>query len=326
MPSWHFLLLPISVLFYGLVWLRAKLYQLGIKKITHFKIPIVVVGNISVGGSGKTPLTIALAQYFTEQGLRVGVVLRGYKSGYKSGNLLVNHHTSTHLSGDEPKVIAQATNAVVMVNKNRVLAVKGVTELGVDIVISDDGLQHYALGRRVEIAVIDSMRGIGNGYLMPAGILREPVSRLSRVDFIINHKRTGGQALANAKLAGYLVQKNTYTMLLKPLNLVNIKTKEMVKIEDFLAHYPKVYAVAGIAQPQSFFAQLQYLGFEVISQAFADHHLFCKSDFTDKSNYPILMTHKDCVKCEGFAVQNMWYLAVKADLPARFFEDLSHRL
>lgn len=317
---WQLLLLPFTALFYGLVFIRKKAYQFNFKKIITFEIPVIIVGNISMGGSGKTPLTIALVQYFQQQGYCVGVVSRGYGGQHKSNNLVITDTISSQLSGDEANLIYQQTKAVVVVNKNRVFAVKKAIDLGVNLVISDDGLQHYRMGRQVEIAVIDNIQGFGNGYLLPSGILREPISRLDEVNIVVYHQRAGGQK--SFKKQHY----PSYEMQLKPVCFTQIKTNKSINIDDFLAQYPRVYAVAAIAQPDSFFAQLKDLGFKVISKAYSDHYLFNADDFKDKSNYPILMTQKDCVKCVSFANEKMWFLSVEVDLPPPFFQQLDSLL
>ncbi len=299
------------------------MYRLGIKKTTHFKRPLIVVGNISIGGSGKTPLVIAIVEYLQQQGLNIGVVSRGYGGKYRSGNLVVSNATDASICGDEPSLIKQTTDAIMVVNKNRTQAVKKVIELGAEVVISDDGLQHYAMGRDVEIAVIDSSCNLGNGYLLPSGTLREPLSRLKTVDMVVYHKRLW-QGPAHSKL---LTEKSyKYEMVLEVVKFVNVKTKQSLDSGEFVSKYGQVYAVCGIAQPDDFFAQLSALGLSLETKSYADHYRFRVQDFAVKEDKPILMTAKDCVKCSSFATEQMWYLQVKAKLTEDFFIKLKQLL
>jgi tetraacyldisaccharide 4'-kinase len=168
----NYLLLPVSVVFYLLSFVRKILYHIGLLSTYHFDVPVVVVGNITVGGSGKTPIVMALVKHFKQQGKKVGVVSRGYGGTHTKGSLLVDKNTLASLSGDEPLLIATQSDVWVMVNKNRAQAVRDlITQYKLDIVISDDGLQHYAMGRRVEVAVVDGERRFGNGFFLPAGPL-----------------------------------------------------------------------------------------------------------------------------------------------------------
>ncbi|MBT6966354.1 MAG: tetraacyldisaccharide 4'-kinase, partial [Candidatus Thioglobus sp.] len=184
----NYLLWPVSGVFYALSKLRRVLYQLGVLSTNKFQIPVVVVGNITVGGSGKTPIVLKLASYLKQQGKRVGVVSRGYGGSHTGDSLLVEPSTDVKLSGDEPLLIATQTGLPVMINKNRSQAVRDlISQHQVEVVISDDGLQHYAMDRQVEIAVVDGNRRFGNGFFLPSGPLRESLGRLKQVDFVINN-------------------------------------------------------------------------------------------------------------------------------------------
>jgi tetraacyldisaccharide 4'-kinase len=271
---------------------------------------VVVVGNITVGGSGKTPIVIALANHFRQQGKQVGVVSRGYRGSHQQGSLSVNQNTEAQLSGDEPLLIAIQAQVPVMVNTDRAQAVKDlVIEHNVDLVISDDGLQHYAMGRQVEIVVVDGKRRFGNGFFLPAGPLRESESRLKTVDFIINN---------GAEHVGEI------TSTLKALMFVNVATNEEQPLEFF--NQKTCHAVAGIGYPQRFFDTLIQLGVEVETHAFADHYTFTQTDLAFDDDYPILMTAKDCVKCIEFATDQMWYLHVEAELSDDFLTELTNKL
>lgn len=306
----NYCLLPISAIFYSVFQLRRILYQLGILPTHHFDTVVIVVGNITVGGSGKTPIVIALVEYFKAQGKQVGVVSRGYGGTHKKGSLLLNATTQVNLSGDEPMLIYQQTKVAVMVNKNRTQAVQDlITQQGVDIIISDDGLQHYAMGRQLEIAVINGKQRFGNGFFLPAGPLREPVSRLKSVDFILNN---GASSIGEHKVE------------LVPIKFINLATKEQKPLDFFTGK--TCYAVAGIGVPQHFFNTLSGLGITPKPHPFPDHYTFTKSDLNFSKDYPIIMSAKDCVKCSQFATNQMWYLHSEVDLSDDFLTKLESKL
>lgn len=218
----NYLLLPISGVFYLLSTFRKFFYQIGLFTTHHFDVPVIVVGNITVGGSGKTPIVIALVNYFKQQGKQVGVVSRGYGGSHQQGSLLVDQNIKASESGDEPLLIATQTQVAVMVNKDRVQAVKDlINSHKIDLVISDDGLQHYAMGRNIEISVVDGKRRFGNGLFLPAGPLREPVSRLKNVDFVINNGASHvGEISSNLVPKAFV---NVDTGKEKPLNFLKTK-------------------------------------------------------------------------------------------------------
>ncbi|CAC9575930.1 Tetraacyldisaccharide 4'-kinase (EC 2.7.1.130) [uncultured Gammaproteobacteria bacterium] len=306
----NYLLLPVSVVFYLLSFVRKILYRIGLLSTYHFDAPVVVVGNITVGGSGKTPIVMALVKHFKQQGKKVGVVSRGYGGTHTKGSLLVDKNTLASLSGDEPLLIATQSDVWVMVNKNRAQAVRDlITQYKLDIVISDDGLQHYAMGRRVEVAVVDGERRFGNGFFLPAGPLREPVARLKSVDFVINN---GAQ------------HTGEYTSKLTPKSFINLSTG----VAQSLDFFEKIacYAVAGIAHPQRFFDTLSELGILVEPHAFSDHYAFTEKDLSFTKDYPIIMSAKDCVKCRQFATKQMWYLHSEVDLSDDFLTKLDAKL
>ncbi len=306
----NYLLLPVSGIFYLLSRFRKFIYKVKLFTIYDFNVDVIVVGNITVGGSGKTPIVITLAKHFRQQGKRVGVVSRGYGGSHQQGSLSVNQNTEAQLSGDEPLLIAIQAQVPVMVNTDRAQAVKDlVIEHNVDLVISDDGLQHYAMGRQVEIVVVDGKRRFGNGFFLPAGPLRESESRLKTVDFIINN---------GAEHVGEI------TSTLKALMFVNVATNEEQPLEFF--NQKTCHAVAGIGYPQRFFDTLIQLGVEVETHAFADHYTFTQTDLAFDDDYPILMTAKDCVKCIEFATDQMWYLHVEAELSDDFLTELTNKL
>ncbi len=306
----NYLLLPISAVFYLLSFVRKTLYHIGLLSTHNFNVPVIVVGNITVGGSGKTPIVIALAGHFKQQGKKIGVVSRGYGGTHIQGSLLVDRNTSASLSGDEPLLIATQSDVLVMVNKNRTQAVRDlITQHRVDIIISDDGLQHYAMGRSVEIAVVDGEHRFGNGLFLPSGPLREPVARLKSVDFIINN---GAQYVG--EYTSKLVPKlfiNLYTGVTQPLNF----------FEKIVCH-----SVAGIAHPQRFFDTLSELGVLVEPHAFADHYSFTEKDLNFVEDYPIIMSAKDCVKCRQFTTKQIWYLHSEVDLDVDLLTKLDEKI
>jgi tetraacyldisaccharide 4'-kinase len=306
----NYLLLPVSGIFYLLSRFRKFLYKVKLLTTYDFNVDVIVVGNITVGGSGKTPIVIALAKHFRQQGKRVGVVSRGYGGSHQQGSLSVNQNTEAQLSGDEPLLIAIQAQVPVMVNTDRAQAVKDlIIEHNVDLVISDDGLQHYAMGRQVEIVVVDGKRRFGNGFFLPSGPLRESESRLKTVDFVINN---GEEHVGEI------------TSTLKALMFVNVATNEEQPLEFF--NQKTCHAVAGIGYPQRFFDTLIQLGVEVEMHAFADHYTFTQTDLAFDDDYPILMTAKDCVKCIEFATDQMWYLHVEAELSDDFLTELTNKL
>lgn len=307
----NYLLLPMSAVFYLLSSIRRALYRIGFFSTHHFDVPVVVVGNITVGGTGKTPIVIALVEHFKAQGKKVGVVSRGYGGKYRGkASILVGEDAGVVQLGDEPVLIYQQTNVLVMVNKSRARAVRELIEQHqVDIVISDDGLQHYAMGRTVEIAVVDGKRRFGNGFFLPAGPLRESLARLKSVDFVINNG---------------MQHEGEYTSKLIPKSFVNLST-DVVQPLDFFERID-CHGVAGIGHPQRFFDTLSELGAVVEPHAFADHHNFTEKDLSFAEDYPIIMTAKDCVKCKQFATKQMWYLHSETELSDDFLEELDKKL
>ena len=312
----RFLLWPFSLIFAVILWLRRILYRTGIKKTTHFNCPIIVIGNITVGGTGKTPLVIALATFLQSQGYSPAIISRGYKG---SGKLpqFVAADSDPKIVGDEAVLLARHTHCPVVVSPNRVGGVHFLRKkTHCDVVLSDDGLQHLALGRTVEIAVIDGSRGLGNGLLLPAGPLRESKDRLNTVDFCI----VNGSIDDELKFTR-LVQ-NQFTMQLKPNVAVNLKNHAQIDIRTgFIGK--KLHAVAGIGAPERFFHMLQNLGLAFTPHAFSDHYAFNADDFSFlKEDDWVIMTEKDAVKCEAFADERYWYAPVTAELPEDFFAGL----
>lgn len=298
-PLW-LLLLPLSWL-YGLVSGLIRLsYKLGLKKAWHAPVPVVVVGNLTAGGNGKTPVVIWLVEKLHQQGIRVGVVSRGYGGKAETYPLLLDRDTTTAQAGDEPVLIFQRTGAPVAVSPIRTDAVKALLAAHpLQLIITDDGLQHYRLARDKEIVVIDGVRRFGNGWWLPAGPMRERVSRLKSVDAIVTN---GGKALAGE-----------IPMRLQPGLAVNLLTGERLALPEL----HNVVAMAGIGHPPRFFATLENSGLQPIKTvALADHQALTLADVEALTapGQTLIMTEKDAVKCRAFAKSNWWYLPVDAEL------------
>lgn len=304
-------LLPFAWLYQLIIAIRRFTYQKKIFKSTKFPLPIIVIGNITVGGTGKTPLVIYLANWLKQQGYRPGIVSRGYGGKAQQYPAKVTPQCKPNEVGDEPILIAKRTQCPVYVAPDRVAAVaKLLQENNCNVIISDDGLQHYALARDVEIAVIDGDRRLGNGWCLPAGPLREPDKRLTEVDFII----CNGQAQIN-EYPMQLIAQDFYQVC----NIKNKQTLEYFKNKT-------IHAVAGIGNPTRFFNSLRQLGLTIIEHPFPDHYLFEVDDFKFAGNDIIVMTEKDAVKCQVFANENYWFLPVNASVTAEFTGKLLEKI
>jgi len=295
---WHIFLIPLSWLFWLLSGLRRLCYKVGVLRSYKLPVPVIVVGNISVGGTGKTPLVIWLVEQLRLQGFSPAIISRGY-GGSAADPAAVNVDSVPNDVGDEPVLLAKRGQCPVWVGQNRVNTVKALLREHPEcnVIVSDDELQHYALQRDFELAVIDSSRGFGNGWLLPAGPLRERVGRLESVDAVV---RNGG-GLQSGEFSMRLVGEHFH-------NLCDA-TKTVVA-SDF--RDKAIFAVAGIGNPQRFFNQLAKMGLKFKSCAFPDHHNYQLSDLPIKGVDIILMTEKDAVKCAAFAENNWWYLPVNA--------------
>jgi len=304
------LLLPLSWLYCVIAVTRRKAYQLKLKKSFSARAPVVVIGNIVVGGSGKTPLLIALCEYIKERGGRPGVVSRGY-GGQVSGLRQVQEDDLAELVGDEPLMIYQRTQVPVVVGADRVAAVNHLLEHNqCDIVLSDDGLQHYRMQRDVEIAVVDFNRQFGNGFCLPAGPLREQESRLNEVDIIVYN--------------GAAPNANDCSYVLKTIDLFHLHTGERRPLSSFVCS--TVHAVAGIGHPPRFFAQLRVQGISLVEHAFVDHHAYRQADFSGWQDDCIIMTEKDAVKCSGLELPDAWVVNVVAELSTQLESQLDSKI
>jgi tetraacyldisaccharide 4'-kinase len=301
-------LTPMSMFFLDFVKFRRWLYKIGLKKSIALPVPVVIVGNITVGGTGKTPLCIYLANLLKAQGYRVGIISRGY-GGKKVAAKMVLPNSDVAQVGDEALLILQQTNCPMVVGANRVEAGQFLLKHApCDVILADDGLQHYALKRDIEIAVVDGERRFGNSACLPAGPLREPIERLNSVDFIVvNGKPITGNSWYE------------WQMQLHGNSAINLKTGETKPLTEF--KFLDCHAVAGIGNPQRFFSQLENAGIlQRIDHSFPDHHIFEEKEITFK-NHPVLMTEKDAVKCKAFSTQNHWFVPVSAHLSTEFNEN-----
>ncbi|RLV59703.1 tetraacyldisaccharide 4'-kinase [Parashewanella curva] len=303
------LLLPLSCLFWLVSSIRKVLFTIGLKKQYKSPVPVIVVGNITAGGSGKTPMVIHLIELLRANGYKPGVISRGYGAEFDGERTVTSEHTPEQV-GDEPAMIKARTQVHMVVAAKRVKAAqKLIDEHDIDIIISDDGLQHYALERDIEIAIIDGERRLGNGCLIPAGPLRELSGRLQSVDFTV--------------INGGSDQQDEFSMLLEPSAPVPLigdnRTFDITQ---------SAVAMAGIGNPQRFFDTLKAQGYNIERQIeFADHHTFSADELEKLSDkYPLIMTEKDAIKCFPFSQNNWWYLPVTARLETEFDKKLLDKL
>lgn len=318
------LLLPFSLLFLLLSSLRRLLFKFGIKSSIKVNCPVVIVGNIGVGGNGKTPVVLFLVDQLTKQGIKVGVLSRGYGGSAPHYPYLLTDKSTAKESGDEPALIFQRCNIPVVVGADRIEAANKLIEQGCQIIISDDGLQHYRLRREYELLVVDAKRLFGNGLLLPAGPLRERTTRLNSVNRIILND-IEGIAADNPNLVNSKSPINN--MQLQAERVINLKTGEERTLAAFINEQPQINAIAGIGDPQRFFNYLVKLGFDINKhQGFIDHQAYNESLFasidSNEDKMSLLMTEKDAVKCKIFAQEHWWYLPVDAVFSPKDSEEI----
>lgn len=307
------LLAPLGYLFGMVVGARRFFYRSGLLRMRKFQSPVIVIGNITVGGTGKTPLVIWLAEHLKKLGYRPGIVSRGYKGKSSIWPLAVTPDSDPVLVGDEAAMIVNRTGCPMMIGPNRCKAIEQLLlQSGCNIIISDDGLQHYAMGRDIEIVVADGARGFGNGMMLPAGPMRESRQRLRQADYIV----INGSTLPES-----------YGMYVRGDTLCNLHDGgKKRRLKDLKGK--RVHALAAIGNPQRFFELLRNAGLEVVEHAFPDHHRFTAADLDfSQSTAPVVMTEKDAVKCRRLAHQleadRYWYLPVTAQLSPAFVEALT---
>lgn len=303
-------LLPFSFLFKIIVLCRRMLYRLKLLKTTRLPVPVIVVGNITVGGTGKTPLVIWLANFLIENGYQPGIVSRGVGGRKHYQPRWVSSRDDPHVVGDEALLLVNGSACPVVIGIDRVAAAKHLLrESACNVIISDDGLQHYRLERDVEIIMVDGKRRFGNQRLLPAGPLREPVARLKEADVLVINQ---GDA------------KDTCVMSIEPSCFVSLMSGQKQSCATWKGK--GVHAVAGIGHPQQFFALLTQLGLDVQMHVFPDHHHYKKNDLSFADDLPVVMTEKDAVKCHRFAQQHYWFLKVSVKMPDTFKTFLIHKL
>jgi tetraacyldisaccharide 4'-kinase len=298
----RFALLPATFLYRLIARLRREGYKRGWLKTVEVAAPVVVVGNVSVGGTGKTPFVIWLAAQLKQRGRRVGIVTRGYRGKSAQWPRIVAGDEDPAEVGDEPVLLARRTGCPVVAGPDRVAAAEALLKAGpIDVVLADDGLQHYRLGRRFEIAVVDGVRGMGNGLCLPAGPLREPPARLQDVDAIVVNGGDWGHA---GVFRGRAVVTRVY----------NLRDRRERSLESFRTS--TVHAVAGIGNPQRFFDLLDDAGLDVIPHPLADHAEIGTAELTFDEPGPVLITEKDAVKCEQLAPADVWCVVVDLEFDA----------
>ena len=300
---WLLLLTPLSLVFRVIVSLRRLAYKRGIRRSTRVSVPVIVVGNITVGGTGKTPLVAWLAKYLQSKGDKPGIISRGYGGQASSWPQQVRPDSDPAAVGDEAVLLATKTGCPMAVAPDRVAAANALIEHSdCDVILSDDGLQHYALQRDIEIAVIDGVRRFGSGFLLPAGPLREPVGRLQEVDLVVVNGLGKGQEHPMWMLPGDV------------RNLLN--PGKVCAIDEFRSQ--TVHAVAGIGNPERFFRSLQDAGLLVEPHRFPDHYRYRPGDIRFGDDRPVFMTEKDAVKCRHFAAENDWFVPVEVRMSDEF--------
>ncbi len=313
-------LYPVTVLYGVLVFVRRSLYKSGILKSSSSGVPVIVVGNISVGGTGKTPIVSMLVKKLENAGYKPGIVSRGYGAVPAKEPRLINADSQVEWAGDEPLMLSRDTGVPVCICIARAAAVDYlVNEANVDVIVSDDGLQHYAMKRDMEIAVVDGQRLLGNGWLLPAGPLREPPARLNAVEIIAMQQRPDDAETDRLKrleslpvLRETLLRAGSFHLAID--SLINLKTNQVKKLESF--KNSRAHAVAGVGNPQRFFESLTRQSVELIKHAKPDHHKFLPEDVDFNDNLPVLMTSKDAVKVRELDVDmsNLYEVSVSAVL------------
>lgn len=296
-------LAPLSWLYGVIVGARRAAYRSGLASAIRVGVPVIVIGNITVGGVGKTPLTIWLASRLTARGLRVGVVLRGYGGQSREWPREATSETAPREVGDEAVLIAARTSAIVVAAPDRVAAARRAVERGAQIVLADDGLQHYRLARDMEIAVIDEQRGLGNGRLLPAGPLREPRNRLDSVDLIVWTRRGAlDDERKGVTVRAYLGDAQS------------VASAEVQSLDAFRGR--TVHALAAIGNPTAFFDALRAAGLSIREHPLPDHAALTVDALRFDDDAPVLMTEKDAVKCRAFADRRMWAVRLELDMSA----------
>lgn len=329
--NWIYFLFPLMLLFWFIAIVRRFLYQIGLFKQTELPVPVIVVGNISVGGTGKSPLTAYLVKELKRRGYRPGIVSRGYGGKSDVYPLLIDEASETNVVGDEPVMLFKITQSPVVVDPIRSrAALKLCNEHNCNVIICDDGMQHYALGRDIEICVIDGQRGLGNGHLLPVGPLRESKKRLCDVDFVVAN---GNKHSIEPLIQDLGIKKDNFLfgMSLQSEDLVNVFNGSVLSINQLKNQ--DIHAVAGIGNPERFFTALGDLGANVDGRGLPDHHNFTKGDILYEDGLPVVITQKDAVKCRSLFDEknskqpdNIWFMPVNALINESFINAICEQL
>jgi tetraacyldisaccharide 4'-kinase len=308
-PAWRSLpLWPLALLYRALVALRALAFRLGLLRVQHAGVPVIVVGNLTVGGTGKTPVAAWLTRQLQARGRRVGVVLRGYGGSHRGGPRRVSATDDPALTGDEALLHARRGAHVVVIGADRVAAARLAAAEGAEVVVCDDGLQHTRLARDYEIAVVDGARGLGNGWMLPAGPLREPAGELESVQAVVVNER--GQPAR----AAFAVRRPLLVTARQQLgDAVNLRSGARRPLHDFAA-CADLHAVAGIGHPQAFFVGLRQAGLQPTVHPLPDHATLAPAALPFPPGAAVLMTEKDAVKCQGFAQADWWWVELDLDV------------
>ncbi len=294
-------------LFARLVTIRKKLYASGVLKTHRLKVPVIVVGNITAGGGGKTPMVIWLVNHLKSLGYKPGVVSRGYGGKRKVEPMFVTPNANPAASGDEPLLVAKKTQLPVMVGKDRVKAAKAlIKNYHVNVIVADDGLQHLAMGRDAEIVMLDAKWRTGNHQMIPAGPLREPLERLNEVDLVV--------------FKGYMEQQHHYDFAIEEIHQLNHQSNKKALAEF---RNQKVVAMAGIANPDSFFGLLAAAGLAIVKHALPDHHDLSEADLLEHQDHVVLITEKDAVKCENLQLEHVWVVKMQVVMPDKTLNALN---
>ena len=320
---WLIFLVPVSYIYRILIVVNRKVSSVK-KRPESFKVPVVVIGNITVGGAGKTPLTISIATELAALGYKPGIVSRGYGGQPPHYPFSVDSNKNSSVVGDEPLLIAQRTQLPVVIDPNRHAAVEFIlNEFDVDIILSDDGMQHYNMYRDIEICVLDGNETISNGYCFPAGPLREPLKRLNEVDFIVLNGSKSAVALKNLSVS-------SFEMKMIPKSFVNLSTNEVRPFGGAPFNIGnRIQAVTAIANPNRFFEIIEGLPYPLNKIDYPDHYEFTASDFDPEKieiHQPVVMTEKDAVKCKSFASNNFWMLTTNIELEDSFIDLLVRKI
>ncbi len=314
--SWNLLsmlFLPLSWLFGAVIALRRLAFRCGIVAGEKVSRPVIVVGNITAGGTGKTPLTLWLAEQLCGKGFRPGIILRGYRGNSPSWPRDATPDSDPAEVGDEAVLLARLSRGIVVAGPDRVAAARRAIDLGADVILADDGLQHYRLARDIEIAVVDAGRGIGNGRLLPAGPLREGVSRLQQVDVVA--VRAGLSPVAETwSKAVRGKASSVISFVVRATGVRSLHSGKVLPLAAFQGQL--VHVVCGIGNPEGFFATLRESGIAMTTHTLPDHATITSADLSFGDAAPVLMTEKDAVKCKGFDDARLWAVTAQAEIEA----------